>query len=364
MRLSKHINESRDIDHELTIYRLITEAKPYLKDMKYDKADQDHLYSGREYEGRFFFDKKIRTNRYPKDTPDDLHKTLDSMFKKKFGINARSNSMFATGSIQTATTYGNPYIIIPKGKYNVIWSDDTRDLFISIKKIYAETIDIEPHNVNLNDSVYEMMIQNGNYHDDRKSFAEDEGLKDWERAYKENGPNGIWTYVFDRYGWDELEDAGIGNRKRDIFIKGVSKDDVYDMLKTSYGKHFPVYDDHFVWSPDIELDDYIFSNEDDYNKEYDKMVVDSIKDIISSGISDIINTYEKGDVRGSIASENEVMVISKDGYFGIAHKKTVFEPIFIYFQKFGYRSVLDTIKVIGQDKWDEFKQKYKFRSVT
>jgi len=139
---------------------------------------------------------------------------------------------------------------------------------------------------------------------------------------------------------------------------------VYDMLKKSYGKDFPVFDDHFIWSPDIDLEQYVYDNEDVYNEEYNKMMVDSIEDIISSGISDIINTYEKGDIRGAIASGNEVMVISKDGYFGISHKKIMFEPIFIYFQKFGYRSVLETIKIIGQEKWDEFKLKYKFRSDT
>jgi hypothetical protein len=130
MRYSNFINEKRS-EHTIEdiLYNLYYKCEPFLKELL-KKGNYDLLYSGRDSQ-KDYFEKKVRKNRYPSDTPDELHQELDKEFKKKFGVPARSNSIFCTGDFKTASSYGiNPYSIYAIGKkYKYIWSPYIKDLY-------------------------------------------------------------------------------------------------------------------------------------------------------------------------------------------------------------------------------------------
>jgi hypothetical protein len=68
---------------------------------------------------------KIRTDRKPKDTPLEMHQLLDKQFQKRFGIKARSNSLFCyfrniNSYLRDRSGYGVPYYIFPIGNFKTI----------------------------------------------------------------------------------------------------------------------------------------------------------------------------------------------------------------------------------------------------
>jgi len=116
-----------------TVY---THCMPYIKDLvkngySYLKKSDDLLYSGRK-DDQLVINKYVRNDRNPTDTNYDLHLLYDKEFYKLFKVKSRSNAIFCTGSYISAGGYGNNvYIIFPAGKYEVVWSDNIRDLYSS-----------------------------------------------------------------------------------------------------------------------------------------------------------------------------------------------------------------------------------------
>ena len=100
------------------------------------------LFSGRKKTIGWFKD-SVRKDRNPRDTPREIHYLLDDMFKDKFGVRARTNSIFCYNDHFKALQYGDPYYIFPVGKYTAIWSTSISDLYIKLKAIFGgRTIDI------------------------------------------------------------------------------------------------------------------------------------------------------------------------------------------------------------------------------
>jgi hypothetical protein len=332
---------------------------PYLKDRDFDKhhPDTDHLYSGRGRNDVFFID-KIRTNRAPKDTPQDIHEDLDDAFNKKFGINARSNSLFCTGDISQASGYGKVYIIFPQGSYNVIWNDDVSDLFMRLKYIYRNAVAGSDSDFELGDDISYVIRRE--YSDDMQSSVWSRGEKEYEKYYGEDTKGGVWIYTYDHYDAEELEKMGVKKgHKRDIFIKGFTKEKIKDMLHNKYGSLFP---DNLIWSPDLSRDDFQHKVFDKYEREYWTKKIKEVHDDIDREIKNLINSYNKGDVSGAIDSRNEVMLSSNQGYCALEATKSVYNPIFHFFKAYGYHHPEDIKRKIGQDKWSEFKESSRFES--
>lgn len=147
MRLQQYINEAKiKVDHGKIVNDLVRDSKQFLKDVGFDRQLISlTLFSGRASESPLtpYIQKKVRTNRKPKDTPDDLHKTLDGKFQKKFGVKVRSSGLFCTGRVALAAAYGHPFAVFPKGKYKVIWSPDVTDLWLQLVKIYSDVFGVE-----------------------------------------------------------------------------------------------------------------------------------------------------------------------------------------------------------------------------
>jgi len=332
---------------------------PYLKDIKYDKQSDHRLLSGRYFNNAVFFEKTIRSDRDPKDTPSWLHRKLDKMFNKKFGIKARSNSLFCTGSAGQAQGYGDIFVIFPKGPYKIIWSDEVPDLFIDIKSLYIQALDIHDRDsFDFSEDLKDMVDLN---HYSVNDYIEERVTEDWEKYYGEDTKGGVWTYTFDDYDLKELEKLKIKKGyKRDIFIKGFSKEKVKDILHDRYGGLYPK---NLIWSPDISLEEFIDKNNDKYEKEYIANKVSEAQKSIDEGITDLINTYSDDDIIKAIKSRNEIMLSSNGGYYAVSVDRDVIDPIFSYFKEFGYHYPEDIKIKIGQEKWESFKDLQKFDSV-
>jgi hypothetical protein len=134
MRLSNYLNESSNIE---TYYELLknieNECSKYLN--LFRKTTNAHylLYSGRQSSAKWFED-KIRKNRIPVDTPQEIHDMVDDIFKKKTGKRLRSNSLFCVNDETTARTYGKLFYIFPIGNYESWYHPEVADLFTHFNK--------------------------------------------------------------------------------------------------------------------------------------------------------------------------------------------------------------------------------------
>lgn len=134
----KPLNEAKVLAFVDLIKLLHKDCKPFLNEWaKPQKGHRDILFmfSGRK-SSKDFEKKSVRMNRTPVDTHPLVHKALDDAFEKKFGHRARSNSMFCTGSVVTAKSYGDPYMIFPIGKYRYLWSESHKDLYSDLSATY------------------------------------------------------------------------------------------------------------------------------------------------------------------------------------------------------------------------------------
>lgn len=62
----------------------------------------------------------------PKDTNVFIHNYVNSLAKKKHGVNVR-NGMFVTTQVKSAKSYGAPYLIFPLGEYKIFYSKGVQD---------------------------------------------------------------------------------------------------------------------------------------------------------------------------------------------------------------------------------------------
>jgi hypothetical protein len=63
---------------------------------------------------------------------------VDDWFYKKFGIRARSNTVFVTKSFNVASEYGDPFLIFPVGKYTILSSSKIKDLFETLESLFKK----------------------------------------------------------------------------------------------------------------------------------------------------------------------------------------------------------------------------------
>lgn len=76
----------------------------------------------------------VRKDRKPSDTPMVLHYIADGYFFEKYGIKARSQSIFTSQSLLFAKRYGQPVAVIPKDSAQYVYSLKAYDLFGELYK--------------------------------------------------------------------------------------------------------------------------------------------------------------------------------------------------------------------------------------
>ena len=86
-----------------------------------------------EFDAVPFWEIETRKNRQPTDTSLKTHEMLDRWFDDHFGLKARSQAVFCSGSsergVKAAREYGEAYLIFPIGKFKYVWSQNVSDLY-------------------------------------------------------------------------------------------------------------------------------------------------------------------------------------------------------------------------------------------
>jgi hypothetical protein len=92
------------------------------------KEAKGFLYRGLNANADIFIGRP-RENRKAKDTSAPLHREMDKLFSAAGFTALRSNSIFCSGDINTADTYGDLYIIFPINGFSFTWSPIVDDLY-------------------------------------------------------------------------------------------------------------------------------------------------------------------------------------------------------------------------------------------
>jgi len=128
VKLFKYLLEEKQAHIEFVLNQLKENCAPWLKDPQANGL----LYRGTKSPIINMKVLKVRLDdRTPKDMPKDIHDELNYWFRKKFGWKVR-NGVFASSNIGIAKNYhheGDPYIFMPIGKYEYVWSPEVGDLF-------------------------------------------------------------------------------------------------------------------------------------------------------------------------------------------------------------------------------------------
>ena len=92
--------------------------------------------------GMKVYKKTVRKDRAPSSTPTKVHEALDEWFEKKFGIRARSKTMFCVGEDgwELAENFGKTVgAVFPIDNFKYVWSPNVMDLYDTINSVMAET---------------------------------------------------------------------------------------------------------------------------------------------------------------------------------------------------------------------------------
>lgn len=272
MRLINYLNEAIDIESRFDLIE--RNCKPFLRDLS--RVDYGVLYSGRQSR-EIFIERDVRKNRKPKDMDLKIHGWVDDWFYKKFGIRARSNSLFCTSEINVALTYGTPYIICPIGKYEIIWSPEIRDLYSMLDDEGAGLWWVAERDIDI------YSIENN-----------------YEYEYGEGSTNGYFYYEGEEYHDADSKIEAAKEIRANLEEKGKYEERTFQKIYNN-----------IEWVPDKDFEEYrdeILSELEDEKKE----AFDRIKEKM--------NTYRTGHLKLAIKSKNEIMVHC-DRYYGVNASK-------------------------------------------
>lgn len=198
----KFIQEQENDVGEI-VEKIISDCQPFL-DAIDGEVNEYRMYRGIK-SNEDFMKKKIRSNRKSSSTPSRVQEAIDDYFEEQFGIRYRSNSMFASGSSTTVHNYGNPYIVFPIGKYQILWSKQIEDLFMDLPRdLRLETNVEDLSEEQLKEKIYNF-FNNSNYQEGNlKSAIKSEN----EIMITGKGYYAISEEFFDEMNLgDEIQDA-------------------------------------------------------------------------------------------------------------------------------------------------------------
>lgn len=123
MRLLNFINEKMtDID--------IDEVRKNCSEiLKIYSGTNKRLYRGLYIETDNIFKTKGPEKRRPVDSSKELHAFANNGFKKVFGKNLRSQSVFCANNLHLVDNYGNVYVIFPSNNFETYWSPFIKDFY-------------------------------------------------------------------------------------------------------------------------------------------------------------------------------------------------------------------------------------------
>jgi hypothetical protein len=332
MRFQQHIKESNGNTPFIEIIDLIYDkCRPFLKDISKSGKLDGLLFSGRKSYKDYFI-RALRTDRRPSDTKQNVHEYFDKEFNKKFGFKARSNAIFCTGRPSIARSYGNLYCIFPIGKYNFVWSDDIKDLFMAYDKHLSNN--------------HQKYKWNGDYH---VAQWEQDAKEEWEDDYGE-GKQGFWDYEDHNINMYSISTTDRALKSREGAMKFVKKclQDTIDGKTPKHKIHGidNLNDDeiktilnrvdkkNLTWYPLMDSDIFIDGYVSDKQKEFlSKDNEEWVYDLLDDWFPDILKTYSNKDIVRAINSENEIMVNCKE-YIAVSYD-IYGEALTDYINKYG-----------------------------
>lgn len=124
------------------VEKIIKDCKPFIDEVI--DIDENRLYRGLQL-GSFkrrseevaedVYKAKVRIGRVPLNTPKYIHEFMDEWMATELGVRFRSESIFCAGDRTTVLSYGNPYVILPIGKFSYAWSPFIGDVFSDVEEI-------------------------------------------------------------------------------------------------------------------------------------------------------------------------------------------------------------------------------------
>ena len=114
-------------------------CKPYIQETSANPKFK--LYRGIDKkETPPYMEVSPQRNRQPVDTAVWMHEAMDNWFQAKFGLRARSQTLFTTALERQASLYGQPYVAFPVGNYQYVWSPKVMDLYQSGHKLRKDDV--------------------------------------------------------------------------------------------------------------------------------------------------------------------------------------------------------------------------------
>ncbi|MCK5019543.1 MAG: hypothetical protein KAS32_20960, partial [Candidatus Peribacteraceae bacterium] len=229
MRLTRYIVEAKSEEPYDIVKGLYSKSFPYIKEIIKSlgrvSTKTPMMLSGRSSD-KIVDTRKIRKDRHPKDTPEHVQDVVDDHFQDMFGTRYRSNSIFTTGRILTASSYGTVYGIFPNGnRYKFAWNINVTDLWSNVLEDNYEFLGDE-------EDVINTMVENGEYQEQAWGMA----VEDFDRD------NTLDDYLED-VDEDDYETQEEYAEALSV-AQGVAEDN-YDVDRDRYAQN---------WSGDIERD--------------------------------------------------------------------------------------------------------------
>lgn len=148
----KFIDNLDNIESEI-IDLIKRDCAPFLEEFNFPvfrgayvgKEEDIFYHSDKTNDDEFVYSKrKVRHNRYPEATPQEIHDDLNEAFNKRFGSNVR-NGVFTSLDSDMADKFGDgSYLFFPIGKYKYYWSPIVTDLWDMLsEKVWLKTSVIE-----------------------------------------------------------------------------------------------------------------------------------------------------------------------------------------------------------------------------
>lgn len=203
MKFSNFLYEKENFDH--LINSLKKECKPILDFYKKNNWKK-LLFRGIPDYSEEIEKRKVRKNRQPFDTDEEIHEILNEYFIKKFNLPLRSISLFCSGNWDMADAYGDVFIIFPTGKFDCYWSEKIQDLWKELTNgprgeryyVYSHPLWAQKEKWK-----FEFKTRNSQF-DSEKSISE--YLKDEEKNWYEKKDKLFGTLV-DKYQKGSIEKA-------------------------------------------------------------------------------------------------------------------------------------------------------------
>lgn len=109
-----------------------TNCSEYLFELKSSVKNNLFRGMGLKNESPPIFLGQSRNDRRPKDSDYSMQTVIDDRLQKLGYTALRRNSIFCTTNMNTASGYGNIYVIFPLNGFSFTWSENIEDLFYSV----------------------------------------------------------------------------------------------------------------------------------------------------------------------------------------------------------------------------------------